>query len=224
MIIFLHPMLSLLRFFFTSGVFSTPFYKNRTQCASGKVRCDTMFTRDYPGLSCSVRVSAHSAISLRMCLYKPLGGKLGHSVLLQSIWEIVMVCGWLLKLLVPWLRGSKGAWLKTHQLTPNHPLAFKNPNYSLSAFTLNTRGLARTLSSDMCYCSHMSLKSLFWHFWAIEMLTATELNTHVTILTQQQTESRMAGARGRRTGSWGGVGQRVASFSNALCRSRVQHD
>lgn len=46
-----------------------------------------------------------------------------------------------------------------------HPLVCKYPNYSLSTFTSNKRGLARMLSSDYCIIAPHKLKIPFLVFW-----------------------------------------------------------
>lgn len=104
-----------------------------------------------------------------MHLSKPLRGKLGHLTLFQNIWKIVIGVGRAVKALcakAPGISGKHGCG--THQMILKHPLVCKYPNYSLPAPTSNKRGLARTLSSDLCHGSHPSFKSLFWHFQVIK--------------------------------------------------------
>lgn len=111
---------------------------------------------------------------------KPPRGKLGHLTLFQNIWKIVIGVGRAVKALCAKAPGiSEKHGCDTHQMILKHPLVCKYPNYSLPAPTSNKRGLARTLSSDLCHGSHPSFKSLFWHFQAIKKqseLSWAELN------------------------------------------------
>lgn len=134
------------------------------QCALGKDLMPRLWRFSRTQLL-SEYLSLPQPASPSVHLYKPPRGKQGHLMLFQNIWKIVIGVGRAGKAPCAQAPGISGKpRCDTYQMILKHPWVGKYPNCPLSAFTSNNWGLARTLSSDLCDCSHASFKSLFWHF------------------------------------------------------------
>lgn len=170
MIIFLHPLLSFLSFFFTLGAFSISFSENRLQCALGKVRFDTVFREIIWELSCQGTISALLSQSLHKCTFINLSGVNWVTwCCFRTSGKESLGWGGLLKLFVLMLRGCNENMAVTHTKWLWSIHLFVSTQTTHYLLLLQIRGVWQGCQVQICYCSHIGFQFFFsGNFWQLE--------------------------------------------------------